>query len=94
MTRAEFIKELSLHNDVAGNTEAAAGRLLDFMIETITEKVSQGEEIVLGQSLGKFVPFTQAAKTGVAMGKEYHTPEKTVIKFKPSAALKRAVAGE
>jgi nucleoid DNA-binding protein len=93
MTRKELIKDLALHQDIAGNTEAAAERVLDFLLETVTTEVSKGNEVYLGQKFGGFSPAIQAARSGVANGVEYSTPAKQVIKFKPSAKLKETVAG-
>lgn len=91
MTRKELLDSLALHNDVA--TKAAGERILDHILETITETVVNGEEVALGQSFGKFVPATQAARAGVAMGVEYSKPATKTIKFKASDPLKRKLAG-
>ena len=92
MTKRELIVRLTELNDI--ESKAAAGRVLDYLIDTITAEVTAGNEVALGQNFGKFVPSTQAARSGVnAMtGKPFDSPAKQVIKFKPSAALKRAIA--
>ena len=90
MTRNDVIIRLVELNDV--ESKAAAGRILDLLTDLITEEVKAGGEVYLGQHFGGFKAAKQAAKTGIAMGKPYSTPEKTVIKFKPSAQLKREVA--
>jgi len=89
MTRQELINRIAELDDL--ESKAAATRVLDIIIEVITETVANGESITLGQSFGTFKPKTQAAKTGKVpgTGKPYSVPERKTITFKPSKALKR-----
>ena len=93
MTKAELIEQLALHNDIEGGTKAAAGRVLEFIIDTIATELANGNDVDLS-GFGSFKTSTQAARTGKAMGVEYSTPAKRVAKFRPSAPLKRLIAGE
>ena len=94
MTRKELIKDLALHNDIAGNTEAAAERILDAILETITTNIINGNEVALGQKFGTFQPAVRSARTGTSFGKEWTKPATNVIKFSASAPLVRLIAGE
>lgn len=90
VTREELIDRMSLHDDIG--SKAAAGRILDFITDTIATTVKAGGSLYLGQSFGGFKAAIQAEKSGVALGKSYTTPAKTVIKFRPSSKLKDFVA--
>ena len=90
VTREELLDRMSLHDDIG--SKAAAGRILDFITDTIASSIKSGAEIYLGQSFGGFKAATQGEKSGVALGKAYTTPAKTVIKFRPSSKLKDFVA--
>ena len=91
ITKQEIISRLALNNRLGSN--AAAEDVLDHLLDIITENITAGNDVYLGQSFGGFKAATQAAKSGTALGVAYSTPEKTVIKFKPSTKLKDAVAG-
>ena len=94
MTRHEIIDQLALHNRLG--TKAAATEVLDELITMITAALVKGDEVYLGQSFGGFKVATQAARSGTnaLTGKPFSTPAKSVVKFKPSAALKSTVAGK
>ena len=91
ISKQEVISRLALNSRLGSN--AAAEDVLDHLLAIITENVASGNDVYLGQSFGGFKAATQAAKSGTALGVAYSTPEKTVIKFKPSAKLKDVVAG-
>jgi nucleoid DNA-binding protein len=75
-------------------SKAEAGRILDFITNTITTQVTQGNTVAISQKFGTFVPAVQKGKKVIAPnGTQYNTPDKQVIKFKPTAALKAQVAG-
>jgi len=93
MKKADIIEQLALHNDIENGTKAAAGRVFEDIMTMITDTLAKGEDVEI-PGFGKFVVQTQAAKSGVALGKAYTTPEKKVVKFRPAAQLKRTVAGE
>jgi len=92
MTRKELIERM-YELDVF-ETKKSAGDTLDFLLNLITSEVHQGNEVALGQSFGKFVPARQAARSGINAinGQPFESPAKQVIKFKPSAVLKRTIA--
>jgi nucleoid DNA-binding protein len=90
LTKQDIIERIAEHN--AFDTKKAAAEVLDIILTTITDAVKSGGEVYLGQSFGGFKAGQQAPRSGKAMGVEFETPAKQVIKFKPSAALKAAVA--
>ena len=99
MNKSELINRITESNDIASKAEAT--RTLDMILEIITNEVANGNHVALSQSFGTFKPATQAAKparagrnpsTGAAM-QIPATPAKQVIRFSPSAGLKRAIAG-
>ena len=90
MTKQKLLEDLALLTDIG--TKAAASRVLDHLTDIITAEIKKGNSVHLGDDFGTFKAATQAAKSGVALGKAYSTPTKTVIKFVPSAALKRDIA--
>lgn len=91
LKRVDVIERLCELNDV--ETKAAATRILDYLLETITEEIKSGGEVYLGAHFGGFKAVTQPARTGVTHNVEWSTPEKTVIKFKPSSKLKNIIKG-
>lgn len=56
INRSALIEELSLHVDVP--SKAAAARIIDFLIEQITDNVVAGNTVSIS-GFGKFVPFTR-----------------------------------
>lgn len=94
MTKAELIKEFSMVDSF--KSKAEAGRALETLITIITEKLSAGEEVILGQDFGRFRVTTQAARTARVPGtdKTVEVPAKKVVKFKASAALKSVIASK
>ena len=92
ITRQDIVSKLALHNRLGSN--AAASEVLDELLSIVTEEVSAGNEVYLGQSFGGFKPGTQSARTARVPGtdKTVDVPAKQVIKFKPSSKLKQTVA--
>jgi nucleoid DNA-binding protein len=92
MNKQELISRIAEHD--VFDTAKAAGEVLDIIKAVITEEIVAGNEVYLGQDFGGFKAATQAPRSGVSAlnGEAYDTPAKQVIKFKPSAALKAAVA--
>ena len=93
LTRQDIIERLAEHDTF--ETKKAATEVLDMLLTTITTTVAAGGEVYLGQSFGGFTAGTQAARSGLnaLTGQTYSSPAKQVIKFKPSAGLKEAIAG-
>lgn len=73
-------------------TKKAAREALDAILDTISADIAAGNEVSLS-GFGKFYSATQAARSGVAMGVAYETPERQVPKFKAAKQLKEVVAG-
>ena len=94
MTKAELIKEFSMVDSF--KSKAEAGRALETLIIIITEKLLEGEEVILGQDFGRFKVATQSARTARVPGttKTVEVPAKKVVKFKASAALKYGIASK
>jgi len=92
MKKAELIIRLAELDDI--ESKAAATRIYDTLVDTIVAELKAGNSVELGQKLGTFKIAQQAAKTGTVPGtdKTYSTPAKNVVKFRPSAGLKREVA--
>ena len=90
LTKQDVINRLAEHD--AFETKKAAAEVLEILLTTITTTIADGGEVYLGQAFGGFTAATQAARSGEAMGVKFETPAKQVIKFKPSSALKEAVA--
>jgi nucleoid DNA-binding protein len=90
LTKQDVIERIAEHN--VFETKKAAAEVLDIILSTITDTIKSGGEVYLGQSFGGFKAGQQSARTGEAMGVKFETPAKQVIKFKPSAALKTAIA--
>jgi nucleoid DNA-binding protein len=93
ITKLELVNRLSELNDI--DSKAAAARILDCLIDIITTEVSSGKQVILGNKFGKFVPAIRSARTGVSSfdGKPYNSPARQIIKYKPSAKMKKAIKG-
>lgn len=57
VNRDALIEELSLHVDVG--SKAAATRILNFIIDKITDEVVNGNSVAISR-FGKFVPFKRS----------------------------------
>lgn len=76
-----------------GLTKAAAGRVLEKLLETIQVAVSKGDEVaVIG--FGRFVAKDTVARKGrnPTTGEEMSIPAKRVPRFIPGSAFRAAVA--
>ena len=91
-TKAQLIDELSLSSDL--QSKAATNRVFSLLKEIITNQVKSGNDVALGSDFGVFKSSMQRPKSGKVPGtdKRYTTAEKRVIKFKPSAPMKKAIA--
>jgi len=90
MTKAELINRIVEHDDI--ESKASADRLFTFIKSIIKDELVAGNEVKLGEDFGTFKLATQSAKSGNMNGKAWKSPAKSVVKFRPSAALKSAVA--
>jgi nucleoid DNA-binding protein len=92
MNKKQLISRISESNDL--ESKAAATRVLDLITNIITEQIALGNEVVLGQNIGKFVQATQKAKSGTMNGKAWATDAKHTVRFKVSASFKKLVASK
>jgi nucleoid DNA-binding protein len=90
LSKQDIIERIAEHD--VFETKKAAAEVLDIILSTITDTIADGGEVYLGTSFGGFKAGKQAGKSCSLNGVAYSTPEKQVIKFKPSAALKATVA--
>lgn len=74
---------------VNGISRAAAINILTDAFKFISEDLKAGNEVHI-QALGKFSPGTQAARTlrNPSTGEPMLVPERRVVRFKPSQALR------
>jgi DNA-binding protein HU-beta len=91
MNKAELIDEV-LSGSIDVDTKIAAGRLVDAVLEIISEELEKGEEVRLF-GFGNFVAQVKPARNGrnPHTGESIEIPEKRVVKFKPAKALKDRV---
>ena len=89
MNRIELIEKLVSKNDL---TKAAAGRILDTLIETIQAAVKKGDSVTL-VGFGTFKSVKRAARIGKnpSTGASLKILATTVPKFTPGAKFKAIV---
>jgi DNA-binding protein HU-beta len=89
MNRQELIEIIATENDL---TKAAAGRVLDTVLDTIVATVKKGDDVSL-LGFGSFKKVTRAARKGFnpREGKAIKIPAKTLPKFSPGSKFKDAV---
>ena len=89
--KAALIECITLSTDIP--SKAAATRTVELIISTIKEQVAAGNQVDLS-GLCMFKPAVQAARSGVSTltGKPFSSPAKKVVKIRPSAQFKAAVA--
>ena len=90
MNKAQLIESMAGQE---GLTKAAAGRVLEQLLETIQVAVSKGDEVAV-VGFGRFVAKDTVARKGrnPATGKELTIPAKRVPRFIPGSAFRAAVA--
>ncbi len=86
MTRKELLQELALCQDLG--TKAAAERVLDHLISTVTTQLAAGNSVALGQSFGSLKPITRSGVSTLGGKKPYTTKS---VKFSISAPFKRTL---
>lgn len=92
MTRKDLISDLTLSTDVT--SKAAAERIFKVIEDSIIRGLTTGDKTVkLGDNIGTLVVKTNKATTKKKIGTTeiIKVPEKNVVKFKASKALKAAV---
>ncbi len=89
MNKSELIEAIAAQADLP---KAAAGRALDAMIDSVTEELKKGEQVVL-VGFGTFAVKERAARTGrnPRTGDPIQIAAATIPSFKPGKALKDAV---
>lgn len=80
-----------IHGELGG-TKAQAERVMETLINTITDTLKKGDEVSIA-GLGIFVAKERAARTArnPKTGEAIQVPAMRVPKFKPAKALKDAV---
>ena len=91
-SKQDLVKKVALSNDLANGTDAEASRIIELVIETITDELASGNDVNIS-GLCKFAISEQAAKTGKVPGtdKTYSSPAKKVVKIKAVKHLRDAV---
>ncbi|EKD41058.1 MAG: hypothetical protein ACD_74C00069G0019 [uncultured bacterium] len=91
MTKKDLVDSIAKDGGV---TKAAAGKILDGMLATISLALKKGDKISL-IGFGTFSTTKRAARDGrnPANGKAMKIPAKTVAKFKPGKTLVDLVNG-
>lgn len=89
MNKSELIDAIAAQADLP---KAAAGRALDAMIDSVSEELTKGEQVVL-VGFGTFSVKERAARTGrnPRTGEPIQIAAATIPSFKPGKALKDAV---
>lgn len=89
MTKTELINRLK--NDL-GYSEAEASRIVDAMMDVMTESLSQGDKITL-PGVGSMAVVERAPRKGrnLQTGEELDIPASRNIKFSPGKRLKEAL---
>lgn len=88
-SKQELIARVAELNDI--ESTAAARRVVNHIIATITDQLSEGNEVALS-GLCNFKLIDKPAKSGEIAGVPYKSPAKRVVRIKPTAPLKRKVA--
>ena len=91
MTKQEFVERVSQR---AGIGRGEASRLLDSVLDSITDALKSGEEISF-TGFGKFAAAERKARTGMnpRTGEKVDIPAARVPRFSAGSQLKTAVKG-
>ncbi len=89
MNKAELIERIA---EKCGCTKADAERMMDVVIDSITESLKKGMEVAIA-GLGKWTVKTRAAREGrnPRTGETVKIPSMRVPKFSAAKALKDSV---
>ncbi len=92
MNRQELIEHVATQHDL---TKAAAGRILQTMLDAIVTSVRKNEEVRL-VGFGTFKQVARAARKGFnpSTGTALRIPAAKVPKFSAGVAFKQAVSGK
>jgi DNA-binding protein HU-beta len=86
MNKSELTKAVA---EAAGLKQTEAARIIDTVLETISDSLRNGEQVALA-GFGTFVAKTRAAREGrnPSTGKTIKIKARTSAAFKPASALK------
>jgi len=89
MNKAELVSAIAAD---AGVTKSVASKVLDSMINNVTESLKKGDKVTL-VGFGTFSVIKRKARTGrnPQTGKEIKIPARKVAKFRAGAKLAEAV---
>lgn len=89
MNKAEFIKAVAQKVDA---TQKLTGEFVDAVFTTITEELTEGNEVSIS-GFGKFSVTERSAREGrnPSTGEAMHIESSKSVKFKTSSTLKNAV---
>ncbi|MCT8245477.1 nucleoid-associated protein HU-beta [Proteus mirabilis] len=89
MNKTQLIDKIAANADI---TKAAAGRVVDVMVASITESLQKGDDVAL-VGFGTFTVRDRAARTGrnPQTGKEIQIAAAKVPAFRAGKGLKDAV---
>ena len=89
MNKSQLIDKIAANADI---TKAAAGRVVDAMVASITESLQKGDDVAL-VGFGTFTVRDRAARTGrnPQTGKEIQIAAAKVPAFRAGKGLKDAV---
>jgi len=89
MNKAELVRAIAAD---AGVTKSVASKVLDSVINNVTESLKKGDKVTL-VGFGTFSVTKRKARTGrnPQTGKEIKIPAKKVAKFRAGAKLAEAV---
>ena len=89
MNKAELVSAIAAD---AGVTKSVASKVLDSMINNVTESLKKGDKVTL-VGFGTFSVTKRKARTGrnPQTGKEIKIPARKVAKFRAGAKLAEAV---
>lgn len=89
MNKSELVDAIAIGSGV---TKAAASKILDVFMGTVTDALKSGDQVVL-PGFGSFSTGLRSARTGrnPQTGQVIHIKASRVAKFKAGKALKEAV---
>lgn len=89
-SKKDLIEAMALCNDI--ETKAQAGRIVDHIVETLTEAIVAGKDTVIpGIGTAKIVQRDARVATKPGTTEKVNVPAKKVVKIKATAPLNRLV---
>lgn len=83
MNKAELIAHLAARGET---TKAEARRLLDIVLDAVTDTLRSGEPVHLS-GFGNFDLRVKGARTGSVAGRAFDRPARSVVRFRASPAV-------